>query len=548
VVGRSADRGATWTRTGVAGIRGYVFEGPAQTPFTANQAFTNSTFPRLAADQRSGAVYLVYNNGGRPTAPGEFRAADHFIHPDSDVWFQRSGNGRDWSGATQLNDVAPLTSGVSQTRHPNVAVAPGGRVDVVWQDRRHWHRGCVHTHNPCLEARLGDTYYTWSEDRGRSFAPDRRITDRSMNNDVGYDYRFGTYWTYAPALAHLDRDRLLVGWMDSRLGDVDDDNQDIYLARIDHGAASRVPEHTISAAGASRLAVTLSRRAYPGGPEAVLGGTFATRPWTRVVVVHERDAAAVLAAGVLARANIAPVLLSGRTGMDAATRAELVRMAPIGAFVVGSRAALSDHVVEQLAASGIAPDQIVRIEGTSRADTVRRIALASDRRSVAQRQAGEQAFDAAVLVNPADEDGYATAILAAARRLPVLLAGRGAVPAATRQAITELAVAKVLVAGDRESISDAAVAGLPGVQRLGGSSAVRTSRVVLAEARRRAVPYNTVFATTGRMEAALLGATGARIGGQLLFADRDDALDAVRGLRLGGTVDRILHVRSGRGE
>lgn len=545
VIARSADRGATWRLRGVAGVRGFVYEGPREAPFATVQTYTNSTFPRLAADPKTADVYLVYNNGGRPVAPDEFRSADHFIHPDADVWFQRSPNhGEDWSRAEQLNVPTALTSEITQTRQPIVAVAPNGRVDVVWNDRRHWYRGCTHTHNPCLETRLGDTYYRYSSDRGRTFGAERRITDRSMNLDVGYDYRFGTYWEYAPAIVHQGSRRLLVGWVDTRNGNFETDTQSLFLARVDHRAGDGIPRRRIRGSRTARLANALSRSAYPAGPEAVLGGTFASRPWSRVVIVSEDDAPAALAGGVLARANIAPVLVGSERGLDTETRDELTRLAPVGAYVVGSKRALSDQVVEDLVATGIPREQIERIEGTSRADTARRIALVTDRRTVAERERRHPAFDAAVLVNPLDDEGYAAAILAAARRLPVLFATRTSVPVATREALSALGIRKVLVAGGQSAIADAAVSDLPGVQRLSGRTAESTSRAVAAESRRRSVAHTTVFAAPRRMDAALTGAAGARIGGLLLMAGPAKAERAVRGMTLAGEVDRIVHVTS----
>ena len=534
----------------MAGVRGYVYEGPRVPPFaTGPPFFTASTFPRIAADTRSGNVYLVYGNGGRPTVPGEARAADHFIHPDIDVWFQRSTDrGGTWSRPTKLNDELRVPTEITQTRHPSVSVAPGGRVDVVWHDRRHWYRGCLHTHTPCLEARLGDTYYSFSGNAGRSFSADRRLTDRSINNDVGYDYRFGTYWFFPPVAVPLDERRLLVGWMDSRNGNVETDTQGIYLARVTHGASRRVPRAVIGAERTSALSVELSRRAYPAGPEAVLGGTFATRPWTRVVIVNQRDEAGALAGGVLARANIGTVLVSAADGLSDEVKAELARLQPIGAYVVGSERRLSAQVVEDLAATGIPSGQIERLSGSSAADTARLIAEEADRRTTDERASGAPAFDAAILVNPDSDDAYAAAVLAATRRLPILFARRGSLSAATRQALASLALRRVLVVGGERVLSARALRGLPRPTRLGGSTQLRTSLAVLRESRRRGVAENIVYAADGRMESALLGPAAARMGGLQLMAGGDRAASVLADLRLSSGVDRLVQVRGGDGE
>ena len=241
VVARSTDFGQTWTRVVAAGVRGFVYAGPPVALYGSTQQFTASSFPRLKADPESGNVYLVYNNGEVPLSQGQaVNSADHFIHNNADVWFQRSTDGgNQWSTPRRLNHDAPIQLEITQTRHPNLAIAPNGRVDVVWQDRRHWYLGppkrngvgvCTHTHTECDEARLGDTYYRSSDDGGASFSRERRITDRSINNDVGYDYRFGAYWDYGPKALPIGNDRIMFAWMDSRDGNPDTDNMGIYLA------------------------------------------------------------------------------------------------------------------------------------------------------------------------------------------------------------------------------------------------------------------------------------------------------------------------------
>ena len=521
VVSRSTDRGRTWTHSTAAGVRGYTYRGAPAPPFATVQTFTGSAYPQLAADRRSGRVYLVYGNGGQPTRGGSAVAADHFIDPDIDVYFQRAPNGgTNWSAPVRLNKTAQVEFEITQTRHPNLTVAPDGRVDIVWQDRRHWYRGCVHTHAPCEEARLGDTYYRNSDDGGASFSSERRITDRSMNNDVGFDYRYGAYWAYGPQAVPVGRNRLLVGWMDSRDGNPETDTMGIYLAKVNLKASHRVPTTRVVARSARDLAVRLSRMAYPGGGEAVLAGVFASRPWSRVVIVNEGDLAGALAGGVLGRANLGPVLVAPRGGLPAAVKAEVSRLAPIGAYVIGGEGSLSAQVLADLAATGIPPDQIVRITGADAAGTAAQIATRMDRRTPQERQSGRRAFDAAVIVNPASPDAAAASVLAANRRLPVLLTGRDSVPAATTDALRSLAIPQTLVIGNSRWIGNGAVAQLPKPQRLAGSDALATSRAVVSESRRRGLPTNVVFAAkaTRRMDAAVMGAAVGRIGGLLTLS------------------------------
>ena len=551
IVSKSTDQGKTWTQTKTAEVTGYSYGGPTQFPFTAGQSFTASTFPRMGIDPRNDTLYLVYGQGpgakARRAGEPKATASDHFINPDQDVWFQSSeDDSATWSLPRTIN-TAPLNqTEITQTRHPWVSVSSKGRVDVLWQDRRHWYRGCVHTHVACNEARLGDTYYTYSRDGGQTFSRNHRISDRSTNNDVGFDYRFGTYWAYAPAMVYQGAN-LLVGWMESRRGNLENDSQDVYLARVRHGVKGRRPVRRIGGGGAAKFSVAMSKRAYPGGPEAVLAGVFVTRPWTRLVVVNKKDVGGALAGGVLARANIGTVLATPAGGLTAAAKAEVARLAPIGAYVVGDEGKLSAQVISDLAAAGVPADQVVRLEGTDDADTARLVAAAADRRTQAEKDEGEEAFDAAIVVNPDSRDAVTAAVLAANRRLPVLFAGRDSVPAATQQALKDLAIDQTLVIGRRAVISDAVLAGLPEPRRLGRSDAFATSRAVVTEQRVRGVPDNIMYVTNGRnrMHTALLGAAVARIGGLQLVA-RGGSVGAQqtvrRSKRLRASVTRLVAV------
>ena len=524
---KSTDRGQTWTTRHVANVTGYtVTAAPGTPPFGQTRSFAGSTFPRMAIDRRRNRLYLVYGDGGVPTlatAKTRVRAADHFINPDEDVWFQRSLDGAaSWSAPKRLNANSPEE--ITQTRHPNVSVAPNGRVDVVWNDRRHWYHGCVHTHNPCQEERLGDTYYAFSSNRGNTFSRNRRITDRSEGLDVGYDYRFGTGWAYGPEAVPLGNNTLLVGWMDSRRGNFENDTQDIYLSRVRLNARSGVPVGRVRSTSNVNLSVALSRLAYPGGPEAVLAGTFVTRPWARPVIVNSRDRAAVVAGSVLARANIAPVLLSGRSGLPARVKAEVRRLEPVGAYVLGDESKLSAQVVNDLVAAGVPSDQVTRLSGGSDAGTAALVARAMDRRSSQERSSGQEAFHAAVIANPRSPDAAAASAWAAHRRLPVLYVDRDSTPAATSDALRDLNIPKTYVIGTTRWVSDAVLRSLPHPTRVAGrrSDPATTSRFVVRQSLAWQVPSNVLFLTNVRkpMSAALVGSAAGRTGAQLALASR----------------------------
>jgi hypothetical protein len=537
-VARSTDQGRTFgapvTITQVSG------KGLQSSSHTIPSPQTGSNFPRLAADRRNNNLYVVYGQGDPPgpTAPaGGYQGADHFIAPDSHVYFQRSQNaGATWSAPKKINDARtfPGTPTV-QTRHPEVDVAPNGRVDIVWQDRRHWYQApagpaglpdvrprgnCVHTHIACDDARLGDTYYANSTDGGSTFSPNRRISDYSQNNDIGYDYRQGVYWNYSPQTVPIG-DQVLVGWMDSREGSSDSDNLDAYLAKVDLNASGAAPQTKIDKPDAVSRSIAMSNVAYPGGNGGLLSGVFATRNATSVVIVNEGDVAGALAAGVLARANLASVLLSPAGGLPASVKAEVSRLNPDGAFIVGDASKLSNQVGADLVETGILQGQITRLSGDGDPGAAAAIARQMDRRSDQEKAARRPAFDAAVIANPAGPDAVAAAGLAAARRLPILYVSANGIPQATNDALTALNIDKTLIVGGPSQVSESLRdQGIPPGTRLGGSNQYETSKDVVTESLARGLPGNIVYAADGAkpMDAALLGSVAGRATGVMMLA------------------------------
>ena len=565
---------ATVTNTGTSTLTHI----PPTPPSTAG-ASTTATYPRLATDPtRPGWIYMVYSQsppGPLPPAGG-FQGTDHFISPNAEVWFQRSMNrGATWSTPIRVSDPTTYPgSRTIQTRQPNISVSPSGRINVVWQDRRHWYQGpgernCTHSHNYCEDIRLGDTYYASSLNGGGTFSANIRISDRSHNNDVGYDTRPASgYWSWGPQVVTVTGGRLLIGWMDSREGNWDTDTEDFYLAKLDHEATGPDPETAIDSPNAIARSVALSQRGYQGGNEGALAGGardpanagLAGAPggvasWnsSAVVIVNQTDVAGAMAATVLARANPGPVLLSAAGGLSNDVKAEITRIRPAKAFVVGSEASLSATVVSDVAtAAGIAGGQVQRVNGGSDAATARDIAALFDARTTVEKDADTPAFDAAVIANPATPDAAAAVGLAAARRLPILYVGADAVPAETLTALDTLDISKLLVIGGTDEVSAAVETQLDAlpkvtqpVTRLGGATQYDTSKAVVTESKARGMPSNIVYMADGTnpMDAALLGGVVARATGMLVLAPTplyNSVGTLVADYGLTGLVDRFV--------
>ena len=95
---------------------------------------------------------------------------------DWDVFVRRSLDaGRSWSEPQRVNDD-PLRNGRHQYL-PHLGVAPGGRVDIAFYDRR-----------GNAENRGNDVYYSYSTDSGGAFAANLRLTSIDSDSRIGPRY------------------------------------------------------------------------------------------------------------------------------------------------------------------------------------------------------------------------------------------------------------------------------------------------------------------------------------------------------------------------
>lgn len=552
IIGKSTDGGATWTRT-PAGVTTGLGQG------------RDGGMPQLAVDHASGALNLVYQ---------EIQP-----HGDQDIFFQRSTDaGATWSSPLRVNDD-PTGNKVRQ-HVPRIAVAPNGRIDVVWLDYRHAYPTPVRP-APRGEA---DVYYASSTNGGTAFSANRRITDRTIKLDMGLIGRIGSYSWYGPVLAPLGNDGVFFAWSDPRNGNVDTDTNDIFTATLPLGADDARPSiHELPKARPADLSVAASQMAYRGGTERI--NSLLT---SKLVVVNRNDVAAAWAGAVLARDNAAPLLVVDGEGLSKDAKTEIGRLHPTGVYVIGDRNSIPDTLVTAITAAGVTSDasssvpttaaptttapaaapsatasttttvptrnqfaasNVIRLEGATAAEIGRAVAGALDLRSDADRSRGEPAAAAAVVVNPDSEEGASALGLAAALRFPVLFVTKDDVPAATADAISALHIQKTYVVGGSTSVSDAVMAELPEATRLGGADAAATGMAVAKEAAARNVPVNVVYvADQARpVDAAVAATVAARNGGLLLLspgAETPAAEKQLDGLGLTSMVDRIVVVRS----
>jgi hypothetical protein len=190
VLARSTDRGATWRESIVE---------DAVVPTERFIVFT-PPFPSLAVDRDSGTAYAAFQDGRDGDA-------------DVRLWSLASGAG-DWSAPVRVNDTRK-GDGTAQYL-PELSVAPDGRLDVLYYDRR-GDRANV----------LNEVSLQASFDEGKTFLPRVKLSDRAFSSRIG----FGVERNLADlgsrlALLSTD-DRAYAVWTDTRNGSVRTAKQDI---------------------------------------------------------------------------------------------------------------------------------------------------------------------------------------------------------------------------------------------------------------------------------------------------------------------------------
>jgi len=155
--------------------------------------------PSLALDRRSGRVYVAFHDG---------RSGD------ADVAMWSSGDGSRWSAPKRINDTA-LHDHRSQYL-PALAVAPGGRVDLLYYDRRADHEDVAN-----------DVSLQSSFDGGRTFTHHVRLTDHSFDSRIGFGHSKGLVDLGDRLALVSTKTGVLAAWADTRAGNEISGKQDI---------------------------------------------------------------------------------------------------------------------------------------------------------------------------------------------------------------------------------------------------------------------------------------------------------------------------------
>lgn len=195
VLARSLDRGETWEELvvdeSIVPIDRFVVFFPP--------------FPSVAIDPRDGRIYAAFHDARLG---------------DPDVWlWSLPPSGDSWEGPARVNDAR---EGDDTWQYlPQLAVAPDGRLDVIYYDRRS-DRDNVMNH-VSLQA---------SFDAGESFTPSVRLSSRPFDSRIGFGSKNGLP-DLGSRLALLSNDqRALATWTDTRAGTKATNKQDLSRAVV----------------------------------------------------------------------------------------------------------------------------------------------------------------------------------------------------------------------------------------------------------------------------------------------------------------------------
>ncbi|HEX2046864.1 MAG TPA: sialidase family protein [Acidimicrobiales bacterium] len=186
------------------------------------------TTPEAAVDARTGDVYVVWEQSD--TGPPNPR-------DDRNIWFMKSEDGGEtFTSRVQLNDDRdPNRRPNYDQMFPGISIAPNGRVDIAWWDFR-----TDALYNPAgngnttrRDQTCFDIFYTSSSDGGASWAPNTRISDRSMNQNEGFAMNLA-YDLRGPIGVASTDEEAFVTWSDSRNGTFDLPTEDAYFAKVIH--------------------------------------------------------------------------------------------------------------------------------------------------------------------------------------------------------------------------------------------------------------------------------------------------------------------------
>jgi len=229
---KSTDKGATWETSAL------------------DEAAARMGNPEVAVDQKSGALYVAYEQRGAATpSTSPPNPSDIILRASTD-------GGKTWSKPKTISDDDPAKR--YNQYYPGISVAPNGRVDVAWHDFRNdqfFYPGQEGNMGTAVGERYWDVYYTYSNDGGVTWARNERITNPSIDGRHGTT--FNNTDTRGPmGIASSDK-AAFVAWADSRATVDQNEAEDAYFARVRFADAGQLGAAG-SSSGGNRLSWALA--------------------------------------------------------------------------------------------------------------------------------------------------------------------------------------------------------------------------------------------------------------------------------------------------
>lgn len=225
-----------------------------------------------------------------------------------------------------------------------------------------------------------------------------------------------------------------------------------------------------------QTAIAISQRLYPATAPAVVVATGDAFP----------DA---LAGGPLAHLVGGPLLLLHGDTFAADVAAEVSRLAPARAFVLGGSAAIPSAIDARLAELGVG--EVIRLAGRTRYETAAAIA--------ARMRAEGAGSGYAMVVSGHDwPDATAAGPIAGILGCPVVLADGATLPAVSRAALAAWDTSHTIVVGGTAAVPDQVLAALPDPERIGGADRYQTAMLLAARGLALGLEPGTIVLASGR--------------------------------------------------
>lgn len=288
----------------------------------------------------------------------------------------------------------------------------------------------------------------------------------------------------------------------------------LYRVKVTHGTViDEVVVEAVPDGGAGDETCGLTRL---GGADryatAVAVGRAASDASDDVVIVAGTQESLVdgLVAGPFARTLGAPVLLTTKEALPAATSKEVTRRAPSTAWIVGGTGVVSSDVAAQLKKLGVA--EVHRLAGADRYGTAVAVAKRMPDTGSVVVASGAQAS----LIDAAGAGGAA-----AATGQPVLLTKVGGLPAVTRDLVAARSTHDATIVGGSAVVSATVADQLRAltdgtVQRFGGADRYATA-VEVARGFHGRVPADRVAVANGSNTSLIDAVTGGALGEIILL-------------------------------